>query len=173
LTSNEAIAFIQPAVTQPIGTWADIGAGTGTFTRALFDLLDGGCVIAADKNPHALYSLKAPPSIVLDIVEADFTKPMDLPTVDGMIMANALHYVQDKVSVLKNVLHHLKPGGTFLLIEYDTEKPNPPWVPFPLTLRQAMTLFDEVGLSDARLINTRESIYQDGGLYALAGIKAN
>jgi ubiquinone/menaquinone biosynthesis C-methylase UbiE len=171
LTLQEAIAFIRPAITDTDGVWADIGAGTGTFTEALFQLLESGKVIATDKSPHSLYYLKPPGHIEFAIIDADFTKPMHLPEVDGILMANALHYANDHEAVLENVLRHLKPGGTLLLIEYDTDVANPPWVPFPLPLQQAKSLFEKIGLTRTTVINTKASIYRDGIMYALAGIK--
>jgi ubiquinone/menaquinone biosynthesis C-methylase UbiE len=171
LTLPEAIAFIRPAITTIHGTWADIGAGTGTFTEALFHILESGKVIATDKSPHSLYSLKPPAHVAYEIIDADFTKPMELPEVDGILMANALHYAKDHEAVLKNVLQHLKPGGTFLLIEYDTDKSNPPWVPYPISMQKAISLFNDIGLLYSSVINTRDSIYQDGGLYALVAVK--
>lgn len=168
---QEAIAFIRPAITSTHGTWADIGAGTGTFTEALFHILESGKVIATDKSPHSLYSLKSPAHISFEIVDADFTKPMELPELHGILMANALHYAKDHEAAFINVYQHLKPGGTFLLIEYDTDKANPPWVPYPISKQKAITLFNRTGLQHVALINTRDSIYQDGGLYALVGIK--
>jgi hypothetical protein len=39
LTADEAISFIRPAVAGRSGDWADLGAGTGTFTAALAAIL--------------------------------------------------------------------------------------------------------------------------------------
>ena len=84
-------------------------------------------------------------------------------------MANALHYAKDHEAVLKNVLQHLKPGGTFLLIEYDTDVANPPWVPYPIPLQRATDLFEKFDLKHPTVINTKPSIYREGKLYALMG----
>lgn len=169
---SEAIAFIHPAISNPHSDWADIGAGTGTFTEALFQILQSGTVIATDKSPHALYALHPPPHIRFEIVDADFTQPMSIQLVDGILMANALHYAKDYASVLHNVLQHLRTGGTFLLIEYDTSTPNPPWVPYPLSLEQAKKLFEELGLTEPTVINTKPSVYREGIMYALSGSKS-
>lgn len=165
---SSAIDLIRPGVIPARGTWADIGAGTGLFTEALFAILESGNVIAVDKSPHALYALKPPSNLSLEILEGDFTKPLQLPAVDGILMANALHYAADHVTVLQNILKHLKPGGTFLLIEYDTERANPPWVPYPVSLHTAELLLPTLGLKDVRVMGRRKSIYQDGEMYLLA-----
>lgn len=163
-----AIDLIRPGVIPASGTWADLGAGTGLFTEALFAILQSGKVIAMDKSPHALYALKPPPHVSFEILEGDFTKTLPLPEVDGILMANALHYAPDHVAVLQNVLKHLRPGGTFLLIEYDTDKANPPWVPYPLSQQRAEMLFSDVGLKNVHIVGKQSSIYEDGGMYILA-----
>jgi SAM-dependent methyltransferase len=192
MTLHEAIDLIRPGVKPTSGTWADIGAGTGLFTEALVEILEDGKVIAVDKSPHGLYSNKQlamsnkklaiskgqlatgneqlaknnkKTKINMEIVEADFNMSMILPSLDGILMANALHYAHDHLFVLKNVLTSLKPAGTFILIEYDTEKPNPPWVPNPVSSGRFRELCAEAGLKEPVEIGRRSSIYQDGEMY--------
>jgi len=163
---NDAIKLIRPAVLPASGTWADIGAGTGMFTEALMSILTEGKIIALDKSPHGLYKIKSPPSIALEIVDGDFNDELQVPPVDGMIMANALHYAKDHLTVLKNVLSSLKPGGNFILIEYDTDQPNDPWVPNPVSLKQFKVLCQQMDLAEPKEIGRMRSIYSDGEIYA-------
>jgi len=167
MTLSEAVQLIRPGITTTDGTWADIGAGTGMFTLALMEILTEGKVIAVDKSPHALYKLKSTPRISLEIVDADFNQPLHLPTLDGIVMANSLHYAKDHLTVLKNVLACLKPGGTFILIEYDTEKVNEPWVPNPVSLEKFKSLCKKTGLNEPVEIGRKKSIYNDGEIYAV------
>ena len=178
MTLKEAIDLIRPGIIPAYGTWADIGAGTGLFTRALMEILEEGKVIAVDKSPHVLYesgidnttshrNSNLNSKILVEIMEGDFHNPLQLPPLDGIIMANALHYANDHVSVLKNVLTSLKPEGSFILIEYDTNKPNPPWVPNPVSLERCKELFAAVGLNDPELIGRRKSVYNDGEMYVV------
>ena len=170
---QEAIDLIRPGVIPASGTWADIGAGTGLFTEALMEILEEGKILAIDKNPHSLYANEkiaignVKNKIGLEIIEADFNTRMNLPFLDGILMANALHYANDHHTALNNVLSSLKPGGTFLLIEYDTDKPNPPWVPNPVSLKRFKELCKNVGLKDPVEIGRRKSIYQDGEMYVV------
>ena len=170
MTLNEAIDLIRPGITPTSGTWADIGAGTGLFTEALIEILESGKVIALDKSPHSLYEIGNKQSVIgkkisLEIVEADFHQPLHLPPLNGIIMANALHYAKDHTTVLKNVLTSLKTEGTFILIEYDTNTPNNPWVPNPVSFERFKVLCEKVGLQEPVTIGTKKSIYRDGEMY--------
>ncbi len=169
MTTKEAIEFIRPGISSLSGTWADIGAGTGLFTIALSEILQEGKILAIDKSPHGLYQSKIDEKspIPVEIVEADFHLSMGLPQLDGILMANALHYAKDHLVVLNNILPFLKKDGTFLLIEYDTEKANPPWVPNPVSLNKFRALCAKVGLEEPKEIGRRKSIYQDGEIYGV------
>lgn len=165
---EEAISFIRPAVIPASGTWADIGAGTGLFTMALMEILEEGKILAVDKNPHALYQIKPSAKIDFEIVEADFHQPLDLPALDGIIMANSLHYAKDHLAVLKNVLSPLKSGGTFILIEYNTNTPSHPWVPNPVSIERFFQLCSLTELNEPSIIGRRKSIYHEGDMYIAA-----
>ena len=133
MTQHEAIKLIGRGVVEhPTGNWADIGAGTGVFTLALREILTNGKIYAVDKSPHALWRLPLKADIPIEIVEGNFNLPLDLPILDGILMANTLHYATDPGAVLKNLLTHLKPDGLFVLVEYETHRPLPPWIPHPI-----------------------------------------
>lgn len=142
MTQEEARLLIKDGIRNPEGSWADIGAGTGTFTKALRDLLRKGTVYAVDKNPHMLWNLRSSGSVSIEVVEADFTRSFELPPLDGVVMANALHYTQEPAEAVKQITANLKPGGAFILIEYETRTPRPPWVPYPLPF----SMFREIAL---------------------------
>jgi SAM-dependent methyltransferase len=167
MTLSEAADLIRPALKPGAETWADIGAGSGLFAQALQSLLPKGRVYALDKSPHLLWSLPPHPSVRLTVEEADFTRPFELPEpLDGMIMANALHYAPDPAEALRQVLRHLRPGGSFLLIEYDTARPKPPWVPYPVPLDRFQALAAKLGLGEPELIARRPSHYGAYDLYS-------
>lgn len=168
MTLPDAIDLIRNGVKPTRGTWADIGAGTGMFTLALMEIMESGTIIAMDKSPHALYKIKSPGHLSLEIVDADFHRELGLPPLDGIVMANALHYAKDHAFVLQNVLKSLKTDGTFVLIEYDTDRPNEPWVPNPVSLKKFQGLCKMVGLTDPVEIGRRNSIYNDGEIYAVS-----
>jgi len=118
--------------------WADLGSGSGAFTLALADLLGpAGEIWSVDRDAAALReqarvvgSRLAGPA--LQQLVADFTRPLDLPQLDGVVMANSLHFVADKLPVLSLVHGYLRDGGRLVLVEYDADRGNH-WVPFPLS----------------------------------------
>lgn len=175
MTHQEAKAFIEDGITRGPYTWADLGAGAGTFTRALSELLGPqGAVYAVDERPVVDELEKRHPSkerAKIISLQADFTNPLDLPPLDGILMANALHYVADPIPLLERLVSHLRPGGTFLLIEYDRERGNP-WVPHPVSRRKFRKLAKGVGLENLEEIYQRPSRYGNGELYAMKSHRA-
>src|SRR5215210_6911182 len=96
------VALIRDGVPRPDGTWADLGAGTGNFTWALRELLGAQATIyAVDRDGKAIRQqqqqlAQAPPGATIIPIQADFTHPLDLPALDGVLMANALHFIRDQ-----------------------------------------------------------------------------
>jgi len=135
------------------GTWADLGAGTGAFTLALAELVGpDGQVIAVDRDRGALRELERavrPGAATVRTVAADFTKPLELPELDGVVMANSLHFVRDKAHVLGLVRQMLKSSGRLLLVEYDADRGNP-YVPHPMSFETWRALADANGFTGTR-----------------------
>ncbi len=155
-------------------TWADIGAGTGVFTVALQAMLTSGSVVwAVDKNPHVLWNLPEQNGVSIRVEEGNFERTMHLAPFDGIVMANALHYAANPQPVLDNVLQHLKPGGTFILIEYDTDRANPPWVPYPISWAKFQALAPQVGLQTPERIHQVSSRYGYEYIYSAMALKSS
>ena len=135
------------------GTWADLGAGTGAFTLALAELVGPtGEVVAIDRDRGALRDLERalrPGGATVRTMSADFTKPIELPLLDGIVMANSLHFVKDKLPVLALVRAMLKPSGRLLLVEYDADRGNT-WVPHPMSFDTWRVLADANGFRGTR-----------------------
>lgn len=170
MTHDDRVAMIRPGVDRGDGTWADLGAGTGAFTFALAALLGPGAVIhALDRDSGALRTLEREaagraPRIVCE--PGDFTREAFLPPLDGVLMANSLHFHADACGILARVARRLKPGGVLILVEYDIGRPNP-WVPHPLPWSRFPEAVKCAGLCGARLLGTRPSAYHRS-MYAAA-----
>jgi SAM-dependent methyltransferase len=155
--------------------WADLGSGSGAFTLALAEVLgDGATIYSVDRDEGALRRQAAAigegfPQIELVQLVADFEHALELPPLDGMLMANSLHFVRDKVPVLERLLAHLRPGGRFVLVEYDADRGNQ-WVPHPLSYRAWERLAAEVGLRETRRLASVPSRFL-GSIYAALGVK--
>jgi ubiquinone/menaquinone biosynthesis C-methylase UbiE len=141
------------------GTWADLGAGTGAFTLALADLIGPhGVIHAIDRDRGALDELRSAfvssvPQAELRVRNADFTRRLDLADLDGVVMANSLHFVEDKAAVLALVRGYLKRGGRLLVVEYDSDRGNA-WVPHPFTFETWRELARDAGFVETRKLAT-------------------
>lgn len=146
-------------------TWIDLGAGDGTFTLALADLLGQGSVIhAIDTDRAALEQIPKHPTVQIEPRVANFERdPWLVETVDGILMANSLHYVSSPRPFLESCASRLSDSGVFLLVEYDTEASNP-WVPFPVSRRRLEPLFR--GLGSVTVLGSRPSKFRRASLYA-------
>src|SRR5258708_11918865 len=96
------------------GTWADLGSGGGAFTLALAELLGPqGVIYSVDRDGSALRQQQQAmrqqfPDIRVHYSSADFTQPLELPPLDGVIMANSLHFHREKDSILKRIHGYLR-----------------------------------------------------------------
>jgi predicted methyltransferase len=169
----DAITLIRAAVT-PGGVWADLGAGSGTFTRALASLLGaGGVVYAVDRDASALRDIERAPqqdrSGAADIrtIVADFTADFELPDLDGVVIANALHFVPyaRQAAVLARVAAAAKSGAPIIVIEYDRRASNP-WVPYPVNKDAFSALAHSAELGEPTLLATRPSRFS-GSIYSV------
>jgi SAM-dependent methyltransferase len=162
VTREDHLALITKAVHG--GAWADLGSGGGAFTAALCELLGpGGRVSSVDRDARALRSQERElrglfPGVRLEFIATDFAAHLPLSGLDGIVMANSLHFQRDACDVLVRVSRCLAPGGSIVAVEYDVEAPNP-WVPFPLPFARLREVAERAGLSPPRLLDSRPSRY--------------
>jgi ubiquinone/menaquinone biosynthesis C-methylase UbiE len=158
MNHSDHVNLLRHADLAPGGTWADLGAGSGAFTLALRELIGPEAEIyAVDKDGGRLRELEqayrarfGDPSR-LHLLSADFSRPLGLPALDGVLMANSLHFFRDKETVLQHVRTLLKPGALLLLVEYNVDRGNP-WVPHPLSFETLQALAPRAGFSEPRLL---------------------
>ncbi len=169
---DDHVALLRAGVPDGPATWADLGAGEGAFTLALAELLGPGATIhildrewrALDVNIRRMG--ESFPQTVAVAHRADFVDGVPFPSasLDGIVMANSLHFVKDKAPVLRRLVTSLRPGGRFLLVEYGSDRGNP-WVPWPLSFRTWEGLAGEVGLTATRPIGEVPSRFL-GSIYS-------
>lgn len=169
------MGLIRPAVPAAAGAWADLGAGTGTFTRALAALLrPGSRVLALDRDPRALRELRraveARPAEGVEVVpvEGDLRRigeveALEGVALDGILLANSLHFVEEAERVLAALGRRLRPGGRVVVVEYDGRPPSR-WVPFPVPFARLGALAGGAGLAPPRRAGELPSAY-GGVLY--------
>jgi len=174
MTPAEARAFLDPAVAGRGGTWLDLGAGNGTFTRALSAILgDGGRVVAIDRDPAALDALRTlanrtGPSDRIRVVDGDVTaldrvQALKGMQCDGALLANVLHFLGDPALVLTQLASLLPDHAHVVVIEYEREAANS-YVPHPLPISRLRRVAAEAGLALPDVVARRPSLWQ-GGMY--------
>ena len=156
------VDLLRGGITGPGGVWADIGAGTGAFTLALADLIGPtGQIHAVDKDQGALRQLERAmrhrfPATTLTYRGADFVQRVDLPPLDGVVMANSLHFQRQKMAVVQLIRSYLRPNGRLILVEYDTDRGNR-WVPYPLSYKTWVALASQAGFARTEPLATKPS----------------
>jgi hypothetical protein len=140
------------------------GLRTGTFTLAVAQLLaPGSTVHAVDQNSKALAGIPADFNGVQILkITADLgTRELSLPAVDGVLMANSLHFIRRQSELLKELLTFT---SQFVIVEYERFLPHP-WGPYPVPFRKLRKLFAQAGVDRVEPIATRPSRY-GGTIYS-------
>jgi ubiquinone/menaquinone biosynthesis C-methylase UbiE len=174
---SEMVALIRPAVAAPGGVWADLGAGTGNFTWALAELLGPGATIhAIDRDGKAIGAQRAriqaqPPGATLLPRQADATRPLGLQQLDGVLIANLLHFLRDQEGFLRHLHAMLRPSGQLIVVEYEQALPIP-WVPFPVPYARLRPLVRAAGFGEPAQVGVRRSPTSGSTLYAASAARA-
>lgn len=152
------VNLLKPASLPQGGVHADFGAGGGAFTLALRELVGlDATIYAVDKNCTLLKELEDAhrarfnTTRNLILLKDDFSLHLSLPPLDGIVMANSLHFFKDTEKILRHVRDFLKPNGALLLVEYNVDKGNL-WVPYPLSFGTYRALAPRVGFSEPCLL---------------------
>jgi ubiquinone/menaquinone biosynthesis C-methylase UbiE len=170
VNQSELIGLLREGIDSQGSEWADLGAGDGAFTLALAELLGPGAhITAVDRDSGALRRLaeemgRRYPATKVDVIAADFRRPLALAGLDGVVMANSLHFLRDKRDVLAAVRAILRPGGRLIVVEYGADRGNP-WVPHPFSYPQWETMAADAGFERTRRLGTVPSRYL-GSMYS-------
>jgi hypothetical protein len=86
----------------------------------------------------------------------------ELP-LDGMLLANVLHFVRDREKVLGRLVSLLRAGGRVVIVEYDRRVASR-WVPYPIDSSACLKSAQGAALENPRITARRPSMYA-GELY--------
>jgi SAM-dependent methyltransferase len=171
MQTRECIALIREGVEGHAGTWADLGSGSGAFTAALAEILGAGArLVSVDRDRRGLQAQERElpgryPGLQLSTLAADFTSDIAMPPLDGILVANALHFQRGGAcAVLLHVARWLKPGGRVVVVEYDVQRSGP-WVPYPVPFDVLQEAALSAGFTAPRLLARRPSRYH-GTMYS-------
>jgi len=173
MTGEDHVALLRGGV-GGTGAWADLGSGAGAFTLALAALLGPAArLYAVDRDAQALRALEREmgtrhSETPFTAIRGDFNDDLALPPMDGIVMANSLHFQADACAVLLHAARWLRPGGRLIVVEYDIEAPNP-WVPFPVPYSRLVEVCGCADLDPPRLLATRPSRYHRRLYSAVSG----
>jgi ubiquinone/menaquinone biosynthesis C-methylase UbiE len=172
---RDHLNLLRGAIPEAGGAWADLGSGHGAFTLALAELVGPqGLIYSVDTDGHALREQAQAmrsryPAHTVSYLTADFTQPLNLPPLDGIVMANALHFVEArrKLRVVELVKSYLRPGGRLVVVEYNVDTGNT-WVPFPFTFPRWEALARQAGFEHTQLLATAPSHFLTGFYSAMS-----
>ncbi len=164
MNHDDHVALLRDGIDQPGGVWADFGSGTGAFTLALADLIGpAGVIYSIEQDRSALAQQERVlrerfPQSSVHYRVADFTRPLrdGVPALDGIVMANSLHFHRSQEPIVELLKSYLRPQGRFILVEYNIEQGNSA-VPYPMSYREWQVLASRCGLKHTQLLMTRPS----------------
>jgi ubiquinone/menaquinone biosynthesis C-methylase UbiE len=163
-----AVDFIRDGVDRSLERWADLGAGSGTFTLALADVLGvRHSIVAFDSDPRAMQSIPTEfNGVKIRKIIADFgSYNLGRSEFDGLIIANALHFIADTAVLLKSLKDTLSPNGRIIVVEYDTTISSR-WIPYPLDFELLRSLTSATGFEICRKIKEVKSAYGEWNIYS-------
>ena len=156
---RDHVNLLRAGIVESGGLWADFGSGDSAFTLALRELVGPDAeIFSIDKDRGRLAAQERAmrvqfPQSHIHYLPTDFSKSLDLPPLDGIVMANALHFFRDKEPVLRKIIAYLKPGGRFILVEYNVDSGNL-WVPHPISFATFQALAPRAGLASPQVLAT-------------------
>jgi ubiquinone/menaquinone biosynthesis C-methylase UbiE len=161
MTKSAAAALIRKGVNSNNipQHWADLGCGSGIFTEAIAGLLPPHSTIMAVDVNHQSLPRTLGKNVSVQFVQADFiASEINIQALDGILMANALHFVQDKTALIQKLEKYMNDHARFLIVEYDHHQSNQ-WEPYPIPYTALQQLFEQLDYTQIEKISERESIY--------------
>jgi ubiquinone/menaquinone biosynthesis C-methylase UbiE len=164
MRTSDAVELIRNDQPSEQETWCDLGCGSGTFTIALAELVAPGSTIwAVDVDARQISGIpEQHRGVKIRKVVADIARE-ELPVsqMDGILMANALHFIKDQATFLARVNQATK---KLLIVEYENRLPSP-WGPYPVNSARFREMARKAGFSYVEKLRTMPSRF-GGTLYS-------
>ena len=84
---------------------------------------------------------------------------------DGILMANALHYVQDSAHFLHRLKSTLATSGKLVIVEYERRQANA-WVPYPIDYPGLKKQSEQAGFTSIQKLDEEPSVYGAATIYS-------
>jgi ubiquinone/menaquinone biosynthesis C-methylase UbiE len=125
----EVARVVEALRLQPGSSVADLGSGSGLFTRALARAVaPGGTAFAVDIDPDLLKIVEASAKrSELTNVQTVLAGPNDpkLPQpVDLVFICDTFHHLPDKAAYARTLWRYIKPGGRVAVIDFTNDWPG-------------------------------------------------
>ena len=154
-------------------TFADLGCGSGFFSIPLAKRAQNFkgknfILFALDISEEMLGIFKGnlKKEKDIDLTESgsckikcvkseEFFIPLEDASVNILLLANVFHEVEDKNTYLKEIKRVLKDGGTFFLLDWKKEDPNPvmgPPAAERVSTEEALKILNESGFKDINIL---------------------
>jgi ubiquinone/menaquinone biosynthesis C-methylase UbiE len=109
---------------KPSEVVADIGAGTGYFSRRL--ARHAGKVFAVDIDPKLLeMAKKSAPANVVTVLAAPDDPRLPDASVDTIFFCDVLHHIENRPAYYRKLVRALRPGGRIVDIDFHKNRPTP------------------------------------------------
>ena len=130
---------------------ADLGAGTGYFSRYLAAAVgDSGTVFAVDTEPGFVAHLREraehehTPNIVPVLASADNPR-LPAGSIDLVLIVDTVHHIDDRINYLRRLQRVLKPGGRVAVIDFKKQPDIPVGPPLEHKLARAQVVEEFTG----------------------------
>ncbi len=121
-------AVVQALAILPGMCVADLGAGTGYFTRYLSaGVGETGTVLAVDTEPNLVVHLRQRAerehtANVVPILASPDNPRLPAAAVDLVLIVDTVHHIDDRINYFRRVQRFLKPGGRVVVVDFKKEE---------------------------------------------------
>jgi arsenite methyltransferase len=139
---------------KPADTVADIGAGSGYFSRRF--ALHAGRVYAVDIDEKLLAAVRAKaPANLTTIVATPDDPHLPPQSIDLIFFCDVLHHIQNRPAYYPKLAKALKPGGRVVVVDFH-KKPLPVGPPPSMKLsgREVIAEFQKAGFALSKRLDS-------------------